>query len=376
MKPFRQRNPVKVAIVGIVVVGTLLGLAFNSDKLPFIGNGPTYHADFAEIGDLHVDDAVRIAGIKVGAVDGFHLSGAHVVVTFHVNGAHFGPDTTATIELKTLLGADYLALHPAGNGQLRSGGTIPLSHTTPAYEVVPAFSKLTTTVQDIDTTKLATALSTLAGTFRNTPASIRGALDGLTRLSKTIASRDDEVSTLLAHANSVTGVLAGNSKQIVQIVNSTNQVLQVLDQRSQVIDELLVQSQELAKQLSGLVKDNTADLAPALKSLNTVLDVLVSDKSQLSQSIALLKPFLHVFTNALGTGGYFDTTINFGSSLAVCDNSTSGSSPLNKILDPVLSALNKASTGGSQPCLPLAAPTLPSTSGAGTSGASTSGAGK
>jgi phospholipid/cholesterol/gamma-HCH transport system substrate-binding protein len=356
MKPFRQRNPVKVAIGGLVVLGVVLGLAFNSDKLPFIGNGPTYHADFAEIGDLHVGDAVRIAGIKVGAVDGFSLHGAHVDVTFHVNDAHFGAKTTAKIELKTLLGADYLELFPAGAGQLKSGGTIPLSQTTPAYEIVPVFSKLTTTVEQINTTQLAAALSVLADTFRDTPTSLRQTLNGLSALSETIASRDNEVSSLLNHAAGVTGVLAANTKQIVSIVDSTNQILNVLNQRREVIDQLLSQSQELAKQLSGLVKDNTATLTPTLASLNVVLGVLNKDKTQLTESIQRLKPFITVFTDALGSAGDFDTTIKVGSTLAICDN-PSADSPLSALLDPILSSLNKASTGKTQPCLPLAAPT-------------------
>jgi phospholipid/cholesterol/gamma-HCH transport system substrate-binding protein len=292
----------------------------------------------------------------VGAVDGISLSGAHVVVTFHVNGAHFGPQTTAAIKLKTLLGADYLQLSPAGPGQLKSGGTIPLSRTTPAYEIVPAFGKLTQTVSDINTTQLARALSTLADTFRNTPTSLRKTLDGLAALSQTIASRDNEVSALLNHAAGVTNVLARNSQQIISIVNSTNQVLAVLNQRRDVIDALLRQSQQLAAQLSGLVTDNAKQLAPTLTSLNAVLGVLNKDRTQLSTSIERLKPFVTVFTGALGSAGDFDTTIKFGSTLAICDN-PSASSPLSSLLDPILSSLDKASSGKTQPCLPLALPT-------------------
>jgi phospholipid/cholesterol/gamma-HCH transport system substrate-binding protein len=263
------------------------------------------------------------------------------VVTFHVNDAHFGPDTKAFIKLKTLLGADYLQLEPHGKGQLKSGGTIPLAHTTPAYEIVPAFRRLTQTIENINTAQLAKALTTLADTFRNTPVNVRQSLDGLAALSKTIASRDDEVSSLLNHAAGVTDVLAKNSADIVSIVNSTNQVLVVLNHRRDAIDQLLAQSKNLAIQLSGLVNDNEKDIGPTLKSLNTVLAVLDADKKQLTSAIENLKPFITVFTGALGSAGDFDTTIKFGSTLAVCDN---------------LSALNKASSGSSQPCLPLAVP--------------------
>lgn len=355
MKSFQSRSPVKVAVVGLTALTAVSLLTYNVSSLPFFGNGPSYKADFAEIGSLRTGEEVRIAGIKVGAVDSISLKDAHVVVTFHVDNPHFGPDTTASIEIKTLLGAEYLSLHPAGAGQMKSGTEIPLSRTTPPFEIAPAFNQLTTTVQDIDTTQLAKALTTLADTFRTTPSDVGKALTGLSALSRTISSRDADVSALVSHLRGVTGVLAANSTQITSIIDSSNTVLTMLAARQQTIDTLLTQTRLLATQLEGLVKDNNAHLAPALKSLNEVGAVLAADRTQIAEGIARLQPFVRVFTSALGSGGFFDATIKFGSNLAVCDTSA-GNSPLSALLDPVLSALNKQSSGSSTPCLPLAAP--------------------
>ena len=44
--PFRERNPVVVGAISLAVVGALILLAFNADKLPIIGGGTTYYADF------------------------------------------------------------------------------------------------------------------------------------------------------------------------------------------------------------------------------------------------------------------------------------------------------------------------------------------
>ena len=75
----------------------------------------------------------------------------------------------------------YLALEPAGAGQLDGGREIPVERTSSPYDVVEAFSGLAETSEQIDTDQLAESLTTLADLTRNTPEEFRGALDGVSR---------------------------------------------------------------------------------------------------------------------------------------------------------------------------------------------------
>ena len=353
VKPFRERNTRVMAVVGLTGTGLVLAVAFNTAKLPFIGDGKAYHAEFTEAGGLTTGQDVRVAGIKVGSVTDISLKGNQVDVTFHAKGVTLGSDTSAAIKIKTLLGANYLEIDPAGTGKLTTA--IPTSRTTAAFNLVPAVSQLTTTIGDIDTTQLADAFTTLADTFRTSPPEVQQTLDGLSRLSQTISSRDDEITSLLQHADSVTGTVAANDTQIKQLIDDTNQVLVVLDQRSTVIDNLLTGTAQLSTQLTGLVKDNQADLTPALQQLGTVTAILSKDHDDLGQSISGLNGYLKAFTNLTGTGGYFDTTIKAPSGLTVCDNASAD--PLASVVDPVLSEINSAAGGGAAPCLPISGST-------------------
>src|ERR1700712_1803733 len=126
--PFRERNPVTIGAISIAAMIVLLIAAFKAGDLPLIGGGDTYYADFSEAGGLQANDEVRIAGVRVGKVDSVSLAGDHVKVAFRIeNGAAFGPDTRADIKVKTLLGAMYLSLEPAGSGQLPKGSEIPVT---------------------------------------------------------------------------------------------------------------------------------------------------------------------------------------------------------------------------------------------------------
>ena len=125
MKPFRERNPVPIGVIGIVAILLLMLLSFNANALPFIGGGTTYHADFSDGSGLKSGDDVRIAGVKVGKVTGVALKGAMVRVALQINtSARIGDQTRADIKIKTLLGQKYIALSPAGVGKLH--GDIPL----------------------------------------------------------------------------------------------------------------------------------------------------------------------------------------------------------------------------------------------------------
>ena len=70
---------------------------------------------------------------------------------------------------------------------------IPLSRTASPYDVVQAFADLSSTVDQIDTTQLASSFEVLSQTFADTPAEVRSSLQGLARLSDTISSRDAQL---------------------------------------------------------------------------------------------------------------------------------------------------------------------------------------
>jgi phospholipid/cholesterol/gamma-HCH transport system substrate-binding protein len=308
--PFRERNPVVVGAISLAVVLGLILLAFNADKLPIIGGGDTYYADFSEAGGLKANDEVRIAGVRVGKVDSVSLDGDHVKVAFRIDsGAEFGTDTRAAIKVKTLLGAMYLSLEPAGSGQLPEGSEIPTSRTSSPYDVVQAFSGLARTSEQIDTHQLAQSLTTLADLTRNTPKNFKKALTGVSALSADLAARNEQIGTLLQNLRTVTTTLNSRDQDIVGLMRDSAVLFKALDKRRQAVHDLLRSTSQLSVELTRLVRQSRADLEPALTHLNTVVGVLNKDADQIDQSIRLLGPFYRVFANTLGNGPWFDTYI-------------------------------------------------------------------
>lgn len=312
MKAFRERNPVTAGIVGLTVIGLLMLAAFKAQDLPLIGGGTTYSAQFTEAAGLKPNDEVRVAGVRVGQVQKVELDGDHVKVTFRVQkmkGIHLGDQTRAETKIKTLLGAKFVMLVPAGAGELKAGAEIPLDRTVSPYDVIEAFSDLANTTERIDTAQLAKALDTLSATFKNTPEEVQASLSGLSRLSRNIAARDAQLKKLLTNSKVVTKVLADRNKELITLMRDGTKLFQAIQARRQLVHQLLVTAQSLSAQVTALVRENRKELAPTLAQVNSVLRVLLANQTSLDQSIKLLAPFVRVFANTLGTGPWFDTYI-------------------------------------------------------------------
>ena len=309
MKPFREQNPIPIAIACIGLILLMLFAAFNAERLPIIGGGTIYKAQFSEAAGLRPDDEVRVAGVKVGKVDDIALEDGKVLVAFRIDDVELGKETGASIRIRTLLGRKYVALEPKGSGQLDPDDVIPLERTTSPFDVVEAFQFAGENLQEIDTDQLAASFEVLAETFKNSPDEVRASLDGLSRLSRTIASRDDQLRTLLQSAGGVTEVLADRNEEFTQLLRDGDLVFRELQRRRDVIHSLLVSTSQLSTQLVGLVRDNEAQLAPALRQLQQVTRFLQRNEVSLERTIANMAPFVRLFTNVLGTGRWFDTYV-------------------------------------------------------------------
>jgi phospholipid/cholesterol/gamma-HCH transport system substrate-binding protein len=309
--PFRERNPVPIGAIGLLVIAVLLYLAFNASSLPLIGGGTAYSAAFSEAGGIKPDDDVRIAGVKVGKVTGVDLEDGHVRVDFTITEeASFGAQTGASIRMKTILGEKYVALDPKGTGQLDADAQIPVARTVSSYDVINAFQDLTTTTERIDTDQLAESLTVIATEFQDSPQYVKATLDGLSRLSRTVASRDAELGSLLQRANSVTGLVRSRNQQVSTLIQDADLLMVELVKRRDDIRTLFRNTSALARQLTGLARDNRAQLKPALAELDKTLAMLQKHDADLQKTIRAMAPFTRVYANTLGTGRWFDTWVS------------------------------------------------------------------
>ncbi|GAA4849248.1 MCE family protein [Saccharopolyspora rosea] len=301
MKPLRKRNQALVGVVAVVLLCTATAVAFFAKDLPVLGER-TYSAYFTESAGLEPGNDVQIAGVRTGEVKDVSLQGNRVLVTFTVDGSPPGDRTRADIQIKTLLGEKFLSLRPEGRGEL--DGPIPVSRTTSPFDIPDALTQLTHTTEQLDTGKLADSFRVLSQSMRGAP--VGQAVDGLSRLSQTIASRDQQLAQLLHDTSGVSKVVADRDDQVRRLIDDGNLLLSELQQRRAAIDSLLTGTQQLAGQLHGLVADHQQQLTPALDQLNRLTDMLKRNQDNLARTIAAMAPYVRGFNNTVGNGRWFD----------------------------------------------------------------------
>ena len=207
-----------------------------------------------------------------------------------------------------MLGLKYLALDPNGSDTLNPRDPIPLSRTASPYDVIDAFSAAATTIGEIDTNQLAQSMEVLSDAFSGTPPEIRGAIDGVARLSNTLAKRDQELQKLFAATKQTTQVLADRNAEFEQLLARGGELLAELNARQQSISLLLVSTQRLSTQLSAFVAENQAQIGPTLQNLQTV-STSSTQPAEHEPDIALAAPFYSIYADALGNGRWFDAVV-------------------------------------------------------------------
>lgn len=310
MKQFREMNPTRVGVIGTVALIVLVLCALNVRSLPFFDTGATYRARFVDAGGLNTGDAVQVSGKDAGRVTSIDIDHDAVAVTFTVDRqVVLGTDTGVEIATATALGARNLRVRPAGPGRLEPGSTIDVDRTTAPYQLTDALGDLTDTASELDTAQLRTSMQVLSETLRDTPDDVGAAVDGVMRLSETVASRDASLRELLTHAEQVTAVLAERSDSIDSLIVDADVVLAELDRRRGALGTLFANVDALSVEISNLIADNQAQLAPTLTKVNAVLDILNRNRDNIALAIERLGPYATELGEAVASGPFFNSYI-------------------------------------------------------------------
>ncbi|WP_407335685.1 MCE family protein [Dietzia kunjamensis] len=307
---FRDRDPKKLGVWGAVGAVALMGISLNYDRIPYVNGMRDATVYVADAAGLDTGDHVQVAGMNVGTVRKIELDGDRVRVRFAINrGVELGADTSAQIKTDSILGRRALGVFSDGRGDLEDN-TIPIERTSVPYSLTSALGDLSDTVEAMDTDKVDEALTVLAETMEGSSPEVRGAIDGITRLSRSLNERDEGVRQLLEKAAGTTDVLGRRSEQINQLMVDGNTLFTQLDLRRRALSELIMNIDELARQLSGLVQDNEAQLGPALDKLEQVSDLLIRNKDDIDLGLRRIVPFSTALSEAVASGPWFNAYIS------------------------------------------------------------------
>ncbi|MHC3003785.1 MCE family protein [Gordonia metallireducens] len=329
------RSRAQVGIIGIVVVAMVVITAMQMDKLPYLAPISTYSAYFDDAGGLAKGDIVVVSGVQVGTIEGIELAGTDqgtkVKVSFRMDDTvEMGDETQAAIRTETVLGRRNLTVIPHGGERIKPGGSITLGNTIAPYSLQDALEGATDTISGTDTDQLNTALETLTVTFSETPDQVQGAVNGVARLSKAVADRDEELRALLAKANQVSKIVGDRNDQINRLLIDANALVGEIEMRRYALKQLIKGIGDVTTQLRGFIAENNEQLTPVLQKFDRVATILTDNEKNLKETIDRLGPFANTLGEAVASGPNFDSLVglnSFGDYTAIFLNALRGRYP-------------------------------------------------
>ena len=302
-----EKDPLRTGILGVFIVVCLVLISFGYTGLPFWPQGKNYSAYFGDAGGITPGSDVRVAGIKVGKVGDVELAGTSAKVNFTVDRQIVvGDQSLASIKTDTVLGQKSLWVVPKGT---KEATVIPLGRTTTPYTISTALQDLGQNTSELDKPQLEQALKVLTDTLHDATPQLRGALDGVAALSRSLNKRDQALEQLLGHAKKVSDTLAQRADQVNKLVIDGNQLFAALDERRQSLGTLISGIRGVSQQLSGFVADNKREFGPALKQLNLVLDELLKRKEHISEALKRLPGYATALGEVVGNGPGFNINL-------------------------------------------------------------------
>ncbi|MFF2392755.1 MULTISPECIES: MCE family protein [Nocardia] len=281
-----------------VVLALLVLVVVNSLNL----GTRTVRADFAQAAGIAAGDPVTWAGIPVGTVTGTRLAGDHVEVSLSVDDeVVLGADAAAAIKLTTLLGSRYVELRSSGGGELRDN-RIPLSQTTVPYDLETALQDATTTFDQLDADKIAESMTSLSRGLDGMPSLVPGILRDIRSLSTTIATRRDQIGTLLTSTDQVSTVIRSQQAELASVVGQGGTVLRQIIARQDALRRLLDAITTLVARLEPIVVDDHAEVEQLLTDLRDMTAMMAGHDDLLRNILQILPVPWRMFANATGTG--------------------------------------------------------------------------
>jgi phospholipid/cholesterol/gamma-HCH transport system substrate-binding protein len=302
VKAFTERNPKVVGITAIIVMSAcVLAILFLNRSV--FSSGYTVNARFANAAGITKGTDVLEAGVNVGSVTSVQVHGNAVDATLSVNRSVVLPhDTTAAIEVETLLGVVDVTLKPVG------GWEDPLKPDTLITDTsVPTeFYQLQNTAHNLLSKSNAKALNnlvtSLADITKGKQTQVAQIISGLGALTTTVDQRSGQVSQLIDSANTLSSTLASRDQQLLSIVNNLDTVSTGLADNNQDLSNLITNVDTMASQTNSLVSQDSPALNSLLKSLHSDLTVVGQHQEDLAEGVSYLGGALKGFQSIAYSG--------------------------------------------------------------------------
>jgi phospholipid/cholesterol/gamma-HCH transport system substrate-binding protein len=296
---YRMDRESSSALVKLIIFCTITGLCTVVLGMTLSNGGfakrDNYKAVFSNSTGVAVGDEVRIAGVRVGTVQGTEIvDGDKALVKFGIDpDIRLTQNTTATLRFRNLVGQRYLALSQGSEGAttpIEPGSTIPLSRTKPALDLDLLLQGFKPVFQALNPTDINKLAYEIVKTLQGEAGNVESLLGSVSSLTQTLAGRDQLIGDVIKNLSKTLDILGSRDAELSTTISTLRDFISGLnDDRDEILNSLDNISL-LSSETADLLHDSRPPLTADLKQLNRVTSILSTDKNlaQLEKTVQLL----------------------------------------------------------------------------------------
>ncbi|MCW3017056.1 MAG: Long-chain-fatty-acid--CoA ligase [Solirubrobacterales bacterium] len=283
----------RAAVVAVLLIAVSTTFVFAKHSL--FGGGYEVRAVVSSVSQLRGGSEVRIAGVKVGEVDGIDRGPADtsiVRMTVDDSGRPIRSDATLTVKPRLLLeGNAYIDLSPGtpAASELADGATIPLGHTA----ISPQLDQVLNVFDSPTRESLHGGIAGLAaGLGGASPAPTSAGGSGSQGLRDAVRELDGALGSVRQVVHAVRGTRPGD---LPRAVRRSGDVVAQLAQSPRALADSVTNF----NRMMGALADESTSLAASVSGLHRVLQAAPASLTRIDAALPALTRFAGVLRPAL-----------------------------------------------------------------------------
>jgi phospholipid/cholesterol/gamma-HCH transport system substrate-binding protein len=263
----------KVGIFALVCLLTLAVFILKIEDLPWSGrSGRTVDAVFDDVAGLDDKASVRVAGVRVGRVDGIGLRDGRARVTLRLEvPVRLGAGASASLANLGLLGEKYVELLPgAADGPELPAGTVLIGTAPMSFD--QAMQKLN---------DVADSMQSLTGSLRG-----EGQETTISRLIANLEATSADIRELVAANREQVTATIGNMRQFSgDLAEQLPRLGDRLESMLRQVEEVVAENRGSLKDSLGNIQDLTARMQGSIDNLETISGKIASGEGTIGKLV-------------------------------------------------------------------------------------------
>jgi phospholipid/cholesterol/gamma-HCH transport system substrate-binding protein len=275
------------------------------------GSTNTYKALIDDVAGLTSGDDVRVAGVRVGTVEGIKIVDHNTAqVTFTVVKSRPLPDNVQVyVRYRNLVGQRYIDVEQgagASNADIRPGGTIPLKNTHHALDLTALFQSFQPLFQGLGATQINQLSQEIISTLQGEGGTLDALLGNLAGVANSLADKDKVIGDVVDNLASFLTAVGDRDNELSNLISQLQGFISGLSSDRFAIGDAIDGINNLATTTANLLTQARAPLASDISDLSALSANLNAGKATIQRVLDLLPPTTAVLIRTGSYGSWFN----------------------------------------------------------------------